>query len=89
MNRLLDAYVALWAITDDERLSDQARELILAPYNTVRISTATLREIAIKHSLGRGDLPVSAGAALGYFRQAGYRMLAIEPEHVLATKQLT
>ncbi|MCX7607925.1 MAG: hypothetical protein N2049_01715 [Anaerolineales bacterium] len=42
MNRLLGAHVALWAITDDERLSDQARELILAPYNTVWISTATL-----------------------------------------------
>lgn len=88
MNLLLDTHVALWAITDDPKLSTEARELILAPRAVVWVSTVSLWEIAIKHGLGRGDMPVSAHEALGYFRLAGYRLLAIEPEHALAVEQL-
>lgn len=47
-----------------------------------------MREIAIKHSLGCGDVPVSGQDALRYFRQSGYRLLAIEPEHVAAVETL-
>ena len=60
MNLLLDTHVALWAITDSPRLSGKARELILAPRVVVWVSVVSLWEIGIKHSLGRGDMPVSA-----------------------------
>lgn len=88
MNILLDTHVALWAITDNENLSNKARELILAPRSTVWVSTVSLWEITIKHSLGRGDMPVSGRDALHYFNQAGYRVLSIEPEHALAVEEL-
>lgn len=88
MNLLLDTHVALWAITDHPSLVAKARELILAPRNAVWVSTVSVWEIAIKHSLGRGDMPVSAQAAVQYFRQAGYRLLAIEPEHAVAVEEL-
>ena len=88
MNLLLDTHVALWAITDSPRLSGRARDLILAPRSTVWISAATVWEISIKHGLGRGDMPVSGEEALGYFRQAGYRLLPIEPEHAAAVEAL-
>ncbi len=88
MNFLLDTHVALWAITDDARLTAKARDLILAPRATVWISACSLWEIAIKHGLGRGDMPVSGQAASDYFRQAGYRFLAIEPDHALAAETL-
>ncbi len=88
MNLLLDTHVALWAITDDARLTAKARDLILAPRATVWISACSLWEIAIKHGLGRGDMPVSGQVASDYFRQAGYRFLAIEPEHALAVETL-
>lgn len=45
-------------------------------------------EIAIKHALGRGDMPVSSEDAVRYFREPGYRLLAIEPEHATATETL-
>ncbi|MDP1766793.1 MAG: PIN domain-containing protein [Methylotenera sp.] len=48
MNLLLDTHVALWAITDDKKLSTTARELILAPRANVWVSVASLWEIAIK-----------------------------------------
>lgn len=88
MNLLLDTHVALWAITDSPRLSSEARERILAPRATVWISSATIWEIAIKHSLGRGDMPISGDEAIGHFRAAGYRFLPVEPEHAAAIETL-
>jgi len=62
VNLLLDTHVALWAITDSPKLSQKVRELIQAPKTIVWISAASVWEIAIKHSLGRGDMPVSSQA---------------------------
>ena len=88
MNLLLDTHAALWAITDSPRLAKKARDLIESPRSTVWISAATVWEIAIKHGLGRGDMPISGQAALGYFQESGYRFLAIEPEHAAAVEEL-
>ena len=88
MNLLLDTHVALWAITDDPKLTDNARELIQSPRTIVWISAVSLWEISIKHSLGKADMPVSGQDALNYFRQAGYRLLAIEPEHAVAIENM-
>ena len=88
MNVLLDTHTALWAITDDDRLSARAREMILSERTTVWVSAVSVWEIAIKHGLDRGDMPVSGQEALGYFREAGYRFLPIEPEHVAAVEAL-
>jgi PIN domain nuclease of toxin-antitoxin system len=88
LNLLLDTHVALWAITDSPKLPQKARELIESTRSLVWISSATVWEIAIKHSLGRGDMPVSSQDAVRYFRESGYRFLAIEPEHAAAIEDL-
>lgn len=88
MNLLLDTHVALWAITDSPKLPKKARELIESPRASIWISAATVWEIAIKHSLGRGDMPVSSQDALRYFQESGYRFLPIEPEHAAAVEDL-
>ena len=88
MNLLLDTHVALWAITDSPKLPKKAREMIESPKSSVWVSAATVWEIAIKHSLRRGDMPVSSLDALRYFRESGYRLLPIEPEHAAAVEDL-
>lgn len=88
MNLLLDTHVALWAITDHPKLPPQARELIQAANTTVWMSAATVWEIAIKHALGRGDMPVSSQNAAHYFRESGYRFLPVQPEHAVALEEL-
>lgn len=88
MKILLDTHIALWAVSDDSRLSLQARELIAAPRNLVWVSAVSVWEIAIKHSLGRGEMPISGAEALEFFRQSGYRMLPVSPEHAAATENL-
>jgi PIN domain nuclease of toxin-antitoxin system len=88
LNLLLDTHVALWAITDSPKLPKKARELIESPRSSVWISAATVWEIAIKHGLARGDMPVSGQDALSYFRESGYRFLPVEPEHAAAVGEL-
>jgi PIN domain nuclease of toxin-antitoxin system len=88
VNLLLDTHVALWAITDSPRLSPKARDLIQAARTTVWISAASVWEIAIKHALGRGDMPVSGQDAVRYFRESGYCFLPIDVDHALAVESL-
>jgi PIN domain nuclease of toxin-antitoxin system len=88
MRILLDTHIALWALTDDARLKSTARQMIEAPGNVVVVSAVSVWEIAIKHALGRGDMPISSGEALAYFTEAGYALLAITPEHAAAVEGL-
>ncbi|MCC6506271.1 MAG: type II toxin-antitoxin system VapC family toxin [Aquimonas sp.] len=88
MNLLLDTHVALWAIVDSPKLTERARELIQSPKTTVWISAASVWEIAIKHALARGDMPVASQDAVRYFRESGYRFLAVEAEHAVAVEGL-
>ena len=88
MNLLLDTHVALWAITGSAKLPKKARDLIESPHAFVWVSAASVWEIAIKHALGRGDMPVSGQDAARYFRESGYRLLAVEAEHAAAVEDL-
>ena len=88
MNFLLDTHIALWAITDNPKLSKKARELLLTPRCTVWVSAVNVWEIAIKRSLGRETMPISGQEALDYFRQAGYQFLVVEPEHAAYVENL-
>ncbi len=88
MNILLDTHVALWAIVDSPKIKMTARKIIESRKNSIWISAATLWEIAIKHALNREHMPLSSEQALRYFRRAGYHILPIEPEHVLAVEDL-
>ena len=87
MRVLLDTHIALWAVIGSKRLAPRARELILAA-DDVFVSAASLWEIAIKHGLGRGDMPISSAQALQAFGDAGYGLLDIRPEHALAVERL-
>jgi len=88
LNLLLDTHVALWAITDSPKLPQKARDLIQSPKTTVWVSAANIWEIAIKHALGRGDMPVSSEDAVRYFQESGYRFLPMEAEHAVAVETL-
>ena len=91
MRLLLDTHTALWAISDDPRLTAKARDLIFDPANDPVVSVVSVWEIAIKHALSRPSparVPISAARALGYFMDAGYRVLPVTAEHALAVEGL-
>jgi len=88
---LLDTHVALWTLTDDPRLTEQARALVLDPANEVCVSAVTLWEIAIKHGLGREGadaMPISAHEAQLLFSASGYSLIPITPEQAVAVETL-
>lgn len=88
MRLLLDSHIAVWALTNDRRLSAAARELLLDEGSEIWVSAATVWEIAVKHGLRRGAMPFSGKDATRYFRDAGYRLLDIRAEHAAAVEQL-
>jgi PIN domain nuclease of toxin-antitoxin system len=57
MKILLDTHTFLWWISDDQKLSGRAREIISDGSNELFLSAATGWEIAIKVQIGRLKLP--------------------------------
>jgi PIN domain nuclease of toxin-antitoxin system len=53
---LLDTHAFLWLITDDDRLSENARQTFLNTENSLFFSAASLWEICIKKSLRKLSL---------------------------------
>ena len=91
MRFLLDTHIAVWAIGKSARLSAAARELIGDERHEVVVSVVSLWEISIKFALAekRGSgIDFSGRDALGYFREAGYALLPVTPEHAAAVDDL-
>lgn len=88
MRALLDTQIALWALTDSPRLSQDARDLILEPANDIYFSAASIWEIAIKHRLARKDMPVSGEEAAKLCKRAGYTEIPVTSIHAAATERL-
>lgn len=84
----MDTHRALWALIDSPRLSSDARQLILDPRNEVWFSAATVWEIAIKHSLARGEMPLSGNEAVQLLLEAGYGELPVTAAHAAAVETL-
>ena len=42
MNLLLDTHIAIWALNDEDALSEKARALILDPDNTIYYSVVSV-----------------------------------------------
>ena len=57
MRILLDTQVWLWMLAAPERLSTESRALLVAAENELLFSAASAWEIAIKHGLGKLQLP--------------------------------
>jgi PIN domain nuclease of toxin-antitoxin system len=60
---LVDTHVFLWWRGDDPQLGEVERQAIRDGQNDVFLSAASIWEIAIKHSLGRLQIPEPASAA--------------------------
>src|ERR1700736_715698 len=84
MKLLLDTHLLLWAAGSPDRLPAAARELLDDPQNEPVFSSASLREIAIKHRLGRGDFRVDARLLRRGLLDNGYGELPITSEHAVA-----
>lgn len=88
---LLDTHIAIWAITNNPKLGDEARRMIISAETIPVVSAISIWEIAIKHALGskRGDpMPMSGRQARDLFVRAGYEILPVTAEHAAAVDDL-
>ena len=88
MNLILDSHAFLWALGDDPALGRQVRAALERDDVRVSLSTATVWELGIKHSLGRLHLPVTLREMLATAVAARMRVLPIVPEHALRAADL-
>lgn len=88
MNLLLDTHLLLWAAGVPEKLSAEARALLLDPANQPVFSAASLWEIAIKSALGRSDFRVDSRRLWRLLLANGYRELPVTGEYSVAVADL-
>ncbi len=88
MKLLLDTPIALWALSDDPRLTAETRELMCATDNRIWVSVASMWEVAIKRAIKPDKRPLSGVEFLHYCEQAGYESLPLRERHVAALESL-
>jgi PIN domain nuclease of toxin-antitoxin system len=86
MRVLVDTQVALWWLSDDERLSPNARELISSDENEAFFSIGSLWEISIKN--GQGKLAANATLVGRWLAEFSVATLPIAISHLTVLEQL-
>jgi PIN domain nuclease of toxin-antitoxin system len=85
---LVDTHLLLWLASMPEQLPAAAKTQLESYERPLVFSVVSLWEVAIKASLGRGDLQVNPHALRMGLLQEGFRELPIQVEHVLAVQHL-
>jgi PIN domain nuclease of toxin-antitoxin system len=82
---LLDTHAALWLLSGDERLSENAGRELTDDGNQVLLSAAVAWEVAIKRALGKLVVP---DEYLRILLDAGVRPLPVSLDHAAAIARL-
>jgi len=85
MNYLLDTHVLLWWLTEPQKLSEKAQEIIKNRANLIYVSSASIWEIAIKTSIGKLVLPHNLLATI---TAELFKFLPVLPEEALGVADL-
>jgi PIN domain nuclease of toxin-antitoxin system len=82
---LLDTHAALWFLSGDDRLGENAQRHLTDDSNRVLLSAAVVWEVAIKRSLGKLAVPEEY---LTLLLDAGVQPLAVSTAHAAAAEHL-
>ena len=85
MRLLLDTHAALWFLSGDERLGENARRHLTDDTNLVLLSAAVVWEIAIKRALGKLAVP---DEYLRLLLDQGVQPLAVSVAHAAAVQHI-
>lgn len=88
MKLLLDSHILIWALNDDPRLSQKARDYILNPDNLVYYSAASVWELGIKHAIRPDNVEFGPQELCACCDDAGYEPLEVSREHVFQIDSL-
>ncbi|WP_316154825.1 type II toxin-antitoxin system VapC family toxin [Cupriavidus sp. BIC8F] len=85
MRLLLDTHVYLWCVTDDRKLTKEARKLILDA-DDVFVSGASIWEASIKAGLGKLDVDVNL--LVSEIEASGFSELPVRAAHAAMVRDL-
>jgi PIN domain nuclease of toxin-antitoxin system len=88
MRFLVDTQVAIWALLDNPRLSEAARNLLNNSTNECLFSVSSIWEIAIKRALKKPDFLHDPREVRRQLISNGYDELTIQSKHVVAVDSL-
>lgn len=88
MRALLDTHILLWTAIIPKKLPAALREAMAHPGTELMFSTASLWEVAIKHSLGRQDFVADPVLLRRGLLSTGYTELTVRGDHALAVASL-
>ena len=88
MNLLLDTHTILWALSNDEKLSNKAKAEIMASNNNKFVSLASAWEVAIKISLGKLSFEGGVVRFLNQVESCGFELSPIRSEHIAFVETL-
>ena len=83
LNILLDTHLLLWSAAEPDKLSEEARLLIMDASNVLYFSAASIWEIVIKRGLGREDFVVDPHLLRRGLIDNGYIELSVNSLHSL------
>lgn len=85
MDILIDTHIFLWALGQPDKLNEQQRIHLQAPYNTIYISAVTIAELSIKSSIGKFELVFNP---LEMAEKTGFTGLDFTAEDAMRLKDL-
>ena len=89
MKLLLDTCTFLWWSLGSPRVSRELRRIVADPANEVHVSAATAWEIAVKHGLGKLELPAPPDVFVPTRRQSyDFNTLPIDEASTLKLRRL-
>ncbi len=88
MNLLLDTHILIWALCDDVRLSEKARDLILDADNVIYYSPVSVWEVSLKHALHPDNVSFTSREMARFAQEAGFLSLTMRDRHVFAAETL-
>jgi PIN domain nuclease of toxin-antitoxin system len=85
MRLLIDTHIFLWSVTDDRKLTREARRIILDA-EEVFVSSASIWEASIKAGLGKLDVDVNLLVA--EIEKCGFSELPVRAVHAAMVQNL-
>ncbi|MDE7476645.1 MAG: type II toxin-antitoxin system VapC family toxin [Lachnospiraceae bacterium] len=88
MKVLIDTHIAIWAISDDAKLSKVAKDILTDESNEIYYSTASIWEIIIKHMAHPEKVIIDGDTLAKSCENTGFKVLPILNRHTFALKDL-
>lgn len=88
MSYLLDTHIVIWAMVGSGKLSKKACSILQNPDNTFYVSSASIWEVSIKHSVKPEELPITAEQMIRFCRNSGIAELPVRFGHAQKVSML-